>query len=267
MSFTPSHGTPLYYQSHGKGPAILFSHGAGSNAATWWQQIPTFSQRFQCLTHDHRCFARSEAPPTEFKPEYLADDLLAVIDAAQVEKAALVCQSLGGIAGLRLALRHPERVSALVLCDSPLAIDDPELLGDIARFLQQVETAELENRALSPGFVERSPELAFLYGQINLFNRAVYQPDPSQGWGKRLARFFDAEHLLPTDALRELRVPTLFVVGAQDPVVTPRVVRRLSTLVPGAQVLEVPDAGHSPYFEQSRLFNQAVQAFLETALR
>jgi pimeloyl-ACP methyl ester carboxylesterase len=262
MSFVTSHGVPIYYERHGQGPAVVFCHGAGSNAATWWQQIPHFSRHFCCIAIDHRCFGRSVAPTEAFRPELFVDDLLAVLDAERIERASLVCQSLGGMAGLRLALWHPERVRTFVCCDSPLAIDHPQMLANVRRFLASVEATELEDRALGRAFVAAHPELAFLYGRINQFNRAVYAPQDDGGWGRRLAGLFDPGYLLPTDALRTLAATTLFVVGSEDPVVTPPVVRELAALMPRSQVLEVPGAGHSPYFEQPALFNSAVLEFL-----
>lgn len=262
MAFTTSHGVPLYFERAGHGPAVVFCHGAGSNAATWWQQVPAFSREYSCVVFDHRCFGRSAAGPDTFDPHLFQDDLLAVMDAAGLDRAALVCQSLGGMAGLRLALQQPHRVSALVLADSPLAIDHAGMLANVRRFLSEVQAAELENRALSPGFVARQPELAFLYRQINLFNPAVHSPSPGDGWGRRLEHLFAPDYLLPLQALERLAVPTLFVVGEQDPVVTPEVVRELAGQVRGASVATISDAGHSPYFEQAGAFNRLVGDFL-----
>jgi pimeloyl-ACP methyl ester carboxylesterase len=263
MSFVESHGVPLYYERHGaKGPTVVFCHGAGSNAATWWQQIPLFSREFSCIAIDHRCFGRSAAAPEAFRPELFMDDLVAVLDAERVDRAALIGQSLGGIAALRLALRHPERVWAFVPCDSPLAVDHPQMLANVRHFLGSVAATEIEDRALGPAFVSAHPELTFLYGQINRFNRAVYAPGGHGGWGRRLSVLFEPEFLLPWRRLRELMAPTLFVVGSEDPIVTPEVVRELAAVVPKAQVHEVFGAGHSPYFEQSAAFNAAVLDFL-----
>ena len=66
MPFVSSQNRDIYYERHGAGPAILFLHGAGSNAATWWQQLPAFAPEYTCLTMDIRCFGRSAAPPDEF---------------------------------------------------------------------------------------------------------------------------------------------------------------------------------------------------------
>ncbi|CAN7776849.1 alpha/beta hydrolase [Variovorax sp. LjRoot175] len=267
MSFVTSHGVPIYYERHGQGPAVVFCHGAGSNAATWWQQIPVFKEHFTCIAYDHRGFGRSPADPEDFLPQLFVDDLQAVLDAEGIASAALVCQSLGGISGLRFALRAADRVDAFVCCDSPLAIAHPEMLVNVKRFLQQVQATELEDRALSPGFAASQTQLAFLYTQINQFNPAVYSAAETAGWGARIAGLFNPSFLLPLSSLNELRVPTLFVVGAEDRVVTPGVVRDLAARVDGAKVVEIAGAGHSPYFEQPGTFNQAVLGFIQQQIR
>ena len=67
----------------------------------------------------------------------------------------------------------------------------------------------------------------------------------------------------PPDALAALRVPTLFVVGSDDALFPPVVIREAAAQVPGARVVEIADAGHSPYFEQPEDWNRAVLGFLE----
>jgi len=262
MSFAESNGLPIYYEKYGSGPPVVFCHGAGSNAATWWQQIPRFSRHFTCITFDHRCFGRSAAPIEAFQPELFEHDLAAVLDAVNVERAALVCQSLGGMAGLRFALRRPDRVLAFVACDSPLAIDHPLMLANVKQFLHAVKASELEDRALGRSFAVSHPERAFLYRQINHFNRAVYEPGEGGGWGQRLSVLFEPAYLLPWRTLSALACPTLFVVGAEDQIVTPAVVHELAAVTPRSQVAEIPGAGHSPYFEQPEVFNEVVLQFL-----
>lgn len=263
MPMTFSHGVGIYYEVHGGGPGLMFCHGAGSNAATWWQQIPRFSKQFTCITFDHRCFGRSVAPQEAFRPEFFVEDALAVLDAAGCEQAALVCQSLGGITGLRLALHHPQRISAFISCDSPLAIDHPEMNANVLKFLSSVPISEIENRALSAGFVAKNPALALLYAQINNFNPTTHAAGRQAEWKNRIDGLFEGDHLVSMSELARLECPTLFVVGTDDRAVTPEVVRKLSSIVMDSEVLEIGGSGHSPYFEQPDLFNARVMDFLE----
>jgi len=266
MAFTRSHGAEIYYERHGRGPAVLFCHGAGSNAATWWQQVPVFSRHFTCLVYDHRCFGRSRAAPESMTPEHLVQDALAILDAEQMACAALVCQSLGGVTGVRLAVRHPARVWALVACDSPLGVDHVPMRESVARYVASSAGRPLEERALGKQYLESEAALAFLYGQINRFNPAVFgEPLDSAAWSRQLACLFAPPHLLPLEQLARITSPTLFLAGEHDPLVTPALLRNLAQHVPGSQFAEIAAAGHSPYFQQPEAFNAQVLEFLRRA--
>ena len=114
-------GAALYYETHGSGPAVVFVHGSGGSALSWWQQIPHFAKRHRVVAFDHRGFGRSTCRTRSLDPRHFADDLAAILDAAGVARAALVCQSMGGWTGLPFALAHPERTAALVLAGRPAA--------------------------------------------------------------------------------------------------------------------------------------------------
>ncbi|MCR6476124.1 alpha/beta hydrolase [Variovorax sp. ZS18.2.2] len=265
MSYAKSGNTHIYYERRGQGPAVVFCHGAGSNAATWWQQLPTFARRYTCITIDNRGFGRSVAPASGFRLDVFADDVLAVMDAEGIDSAALICHSLGGMTGLRLALREPQRVWAFACCDSPMAIRHAQMLANVRGFFLSVELGNLENSALSPGFVQRHPELAVLYRQINQFNPSIFNEEASAGLSARLASLLQLDQLLPLEVLEVLGCPTLLLVGSEDPIVTPAVVRDVARHIPGSRVVEIEGAGHSPYFEQPLRFNTEVLSFLEEA--
>jgi 3-oxoadipate enol-lactonase len=189
----------------------------------------------------------------------LVDDALAVLDAEGIGRAALVCQSLGGFTGLRLALAHPERVWAFVPCDSPLGIDHDQMQISVARSAASGIT-RLEERALARSFREGQPALVWLYGQIHRFN-----PDDNT-LRERVLELFGPAHLVATERLSSLACPTLFVVGAEDPLVTPAIVRDIAHWVPESAVAEIEGAGHSPYFEKPKEFNTLVSSFLSSCL-
>ena len=266
MAYVESHGVNIYYEVDGDGPAVVFSHGAGGNGAIWWNQVKHFAADYTCITYDHRCFGRSYPASEElFGPEHFADDLIAVMDAVGVQKAALVGQSLGGMSCLRAALAHPERVWAFVSSDSPLGIDHDEMLADIRLFLGHVRDQGIEVAALGPEFKATDPAGAYLYAQIGSFN-----PFTDRGQGDHVdvvsgGKLFAPEFLLNPHELADLTCPLLFVVGSADPIVTPKVTRDLVKRAPGSRYVEIGGAGHSPYFEKPAEYNQLVGQFLKTA--
>lgn len=261
MAFVDSGGRRIYYERHGQGPAVVFCHGAGSNAATWWQQLPAFSARHTCLTMDIRCFGRSIAPLQEFALGLFAQDVLAILDQERIARATLVGQSLGGMVGLQLALAHPARLAAFVACDTSLAIDHPVLLETIAQRQVTHRAISIEERSLGRWFLDRHPDKAALYAQINHFNPSAHAI-PAPDWGRALASLMDIGRRIPMDALPRVAVPTLFLVGDEDPIVPVGVIREVSALVRGSEVVVIADAGHSAYFEQPAEFNRHVLDFM-----
>ncbi|WP_066270629.1 alpha/beta fold hydrolase [Hydrogenophaga palleronii] len=239
----------------------MFCHGAGSNAATWWQQLPDFSRTHTCITVDIRCFGRSVAPLDEFVMDVLAQDMVAVLDRENVARATLVGQSLGGMIGLRMALVHPSRLAAFVACDSSLAINHPVLLESIARRQITHQAVTIEERSLGAWFVAQHPDKAALYAQINHFNPSAYAIAGSD-WGAALAGLHRPESLTPVDALREVGCPTLLLVGREDPIVPVAVMQEVSDLIDGSELVVVDQAGHSAYFEKPAEFNRQVLDFI-----
>ena len=261
MPFVTSHGREIYYETQGRGPAVLFLHGAGSNAATWWQQLPAFAQGHTCITMDVRCFGRSAAPVGEFSMPLFVDDALAVLDREEQSRAVLIGQSLGGMIGLQIALHHPKRLRGFVACDSSLAIDHPELLGIIKERMTKMKAVSIEQRSLGRWFLDTQPALAALYAQINHFNPSSHSI-ASEDWGRAMMSLMEPHRLTPMDRLSDVRCPTLFLVGTEDPIVPVSVMHEASALVDGSEVAVVPVAGHSTYFEKPAEFNRLVLDFI-----
>lgn len=261
MSFVESDGSRIYYERHGAGPAVMLLHGAGSNAATWWQQIPAFSQRYTCISLDYRCFGRSQATAQSLNWDALARDALAVLDAESIERVALVCQSLGGGIGLRLALSHPERVWALVSCGSPLGVDAPAVVESVNQHLRHAQGGQVEQRALAPQFLESQKTLSFLYQQINSFNPMVFGGTENE-FKMRLRCLTTSEVLIRSDRLKDVTCPVLLISGEHDPLVPPALGTVLAAYFANARTLTIDGCGHSPYFERPHEFNVAIEDFL-----
>jgi 3-oxoadipate enol-lactonase len=247
-------GIELYYEVHGGGPPIVFAHGAGGNHLSWWQQVPNFRDRFRCVTFDHRGFGRSVDRPDGPGAAAFVDDLAALIDHLELERVRLVAQSMGGWTCLGYALAHPERVAALVMADTHGGLSTPEL--EAARERARERTAdlpqELAARAIGPTFKATNPAGAFLYSQIWGLN-----PPRGEATTAHLR-----DHRVSAAQVAGLRLPALFIVGDEDVLIPPEVIRLAATLVPGARYELVAGAGHSVYFERPDVFNALVDKFL-----
>ncbi|MCZ6463263.1 MAG: alpha/beta hydrolase [Proteobacteria bacterium] len=255
MPRVESHSASIYYERHGEGPGLVFAHGAGGNTMIWWQQVPHFAERYSVVTFDHRCFGRSRCPSDDFHPKYFADDLVAVLDAAGIERAALVCQSMGGWTGVRMALDHPERVSCLALCGTPGGIFTPEIVAAAAKIATNAATGIRGNAALAPDYPSRQPEMTFLYDQISAHNTGFDPP-------VHFPRMLDVRARVLPEALAGWTLPTLVVAGSEDQLFPLDTLRAVAALLPGAELVEFPGAGHSTYFEQPDRFNTVIGEFV-----
>ncbi len=258
-------GAEIYYECTGSGPAIVFAHGLGGNHLSWWQQVPHFSPRYACVTFAHRGFSPSRITSGAVDPALFERDLLALVDHLELADVRLVAQSMGGWACLNFTLRHPRRVRALVMAATGGAVDLKTLDAADRKSIESwvaahggVE-AELRKRGIHPAAGERmareQPALEFLYREIDRL---------SSGLDKDALRAkLMAARTLPAGDLKRLTVPVLFISGTEDIVFPPPAAAALASLVPGARLESVPEAGHSVYFQRPEIFNRVVSTFFD----
>jgi 3-oxoadipate enol-lactonase len=253
-----SKGEDIAYEVCGDGPAVIvLSHGLGGNHAVWFQQVPFLAETFRVVTWDQRGFGASTNRAGESGPAAAVTDLGNLLDHLGIERAHLVGQSMGGWAVLGYALARPERVRSLVICDSTAGI--------VTDAITQVLTTA-KRRPMKEGIVGYHPALggqlssndvvkAFLYQEIGGFRGEVDEAD-------MIGKLFATSY--PLDAVRALGIPALCIVGTEDDLIPVAAVKEVASVL-GARLIEIADAGHSPYFEVPAVWNTAVLEFV-TAL-
>ena len=251
-------GFRLYYERHGEGPPVVFAHGAGGNALSWWQQVPTFAERYSVVTFDHRAFGRS--PDVEGGPgrASFGADLVALLDALALERVHFVAHSMGARTAMGLMRHDPARFRSLTISGSNAGCVDDRLRARKEELQASgALNGTLLQRALAEGFREREPDLALLYQRLRSINpprpRDFLAPPPAMRNYRGSTR----------DRLLDSAVPLLWIVGEHDRVVPAELVRISHELTPGSRYLEVPGAGHSAYFEDAAAWNRAVLAFVD----
>lgn len=253
MPYATIDGTRIYFETAGSGPALVLVHGSGGNHAIWWQQVPYFAQRYQTITVDLRGFGNSDAIPDGPDARDFPRDVLGVLDELKIGKAALLGQSIGALACLRLAVSHPGRVAGVVLAHSAGNMDDAELRRCTAADRSAAEELSVFDRLMSKSFQQKSPEMTWLFQKVGTFNHANQQS------------IRNLQDKGPTpDQVNKSGVRVAFLAGENDRVMSPATLRKARELVAGSTLIEVPEGPHSLYWENAAVFNCVVDQFLRS---
>jgi len=254
MPLARINGIEFYYEVHGEGPSLVLAHGGGGSHLSWWQNVPVLAQRFRCVTFDHRGFGASRDVADGPGPTAFIEDLRQLLDHLGIDRAALAGQSMGGWTALGFATAYPDRVSALVLCDTTAGMDDPEIAREQAK-LREMSKGGLVNiltLAYAADFPARHPVRHFLYQQISGLNTQV----PAN----LLSVLLNTRHRVETIVNR--RTPAMLLVGEEDALAPAHVMEMMSRKIPHSRFVKIPGAGHSAYFEKPDEFNRIVADFL-----
>jgi 2-succinyl-6-hydroxy-2,4-cyclohexadiene-1-carboxylate synthase len=251
-------GDSLYFEITGAAanPVVVLCHGAGGNHAIWFEQVPVLAQRYCVVTWDHRGFGMSTDHAQQSSPDVAVADLRALLDHLGIDAAHLVGQSMGGWTALGFALAHPERARSLVLADSLGGCPVPGWLERAPAARPDWGTHLGRHAAIGPRLHRDDPTRVYLYQLIGGFGRgtgAGIPPSVARGLGQAVHE---------PAALAALACPVLCIVGADDAIFPPGWVRQAAAMLGGAPVVEIPGAGHSPYFEDPVAWNAAVLSFL-----
>jgi pimeloyl-ACP methyl ester carboxylesterase len=204
------------------------------------------------ITLDLRGFGRSDSGMDEFDSRVFPDDILAVLEAADVEKAVLVGQSIGAAAALKAALRAPDKAAGVVLGHSLGGIADEELAALVRADRAVAEKLPVLDRLLTPAFRAAEPAKTFLFRQMGTFNTAKMAD----------LRNLNADGPSVRTVI-ESGIPICFLAGELDAVLGAGTVRAAAARVTGSVLELVPNAPHSMYWEAPELFNAALARFLQ----
>jgi 3-oxoadipate enol-lactonase len=234
----------LSFQSVGRGPAVLLIMGFGATREGWARTIPTLARRFRVLSFDNRGVGDSAASVWPYSVRRMADDAVAVLDAAGEDRAHVYGISLGGMVAQEIALRHPQRVRALVLgATTP---------GGPRAVLGETPALTFFGRSTLVAREEAAwAAVPYLYGERtrrrhaerigeDIARRLPFAAGPVTHTQQLVAA---ATHST-VDRLGDIRAPTFVVHGEEDAIVPADNARLLADGIPGAQLRLWRRAGH-----------------------
>lgn len=253
----------LHVEVGGAGPALVLGHGFGGSARNFRGQARALGTRCRVVRFDARGHARSEAPadPAAYASEAFVADVGRVLDRVGARAAVIGGLSMGAGIALRFALAHPERVRVLVLAAFPAGADQPGSYAAVAeRFAERIERVGLD--AAGAEFVW-GPSSGLDAHAAALVRRGFLEHS-AHAMAHVLRRVIAAQPSVAALAplVARLRVPTLVVVGARDRL-SLDASRAVAAAVPGAALVEIPEAGHLVNLARPDEFDAAVAAFLD----
>jgi 3-oxoadipate enol-lactonase len=254
-------GGELHYDVRGEGPAVLFLHAFPLDLSMWDAQAEALRDAYRVLRLDARGFGASSPGEGLLTMERIADDAAALLDHVGLARATLCGCSMGGYAAFAFVRRHADRLRGLVLADTRSLPDTPEgrqsrsVVADKVR--QQGPSAAVDAflpRLLGETSQRERPELVALV-------RALALQASVRGVTDALAGLSARADSTPT--LREIRVPTLVVCGAEDTLSPPSEAEAMHKAIAGSRLEILPRAGHLANLEQPEAFNAALRGFLD----
>jgi pimeloyl-ACP methyl ester carboxylesterase len=251
-------GETIYFEETGSpdAPTVVLTHGAGGSHAAWFQQVPVLAAHgYRVVTWDSRGFGNTTYASGSHGCDPAVADMMAVFDATNTSDAHLAGQSMGGWWVTAFTLAHPERVKTLTLSNTVGGLWTDELFAHFATLSAPRDADEQQlgaHPALSPKLVERDPARAFLYQQLNTF----HTPPMGDVVVALASNRFEHAQLDATN------VPVLVISGTDDPLFPAPLVAQSAGRLAHASYVEIPDAGHSPYFERPDEYSRTLLEFL-----
>jgi 3-oxoadipate enol-lactonase len=249
-------GADIYYETAGDGDPIVLIMGLGADSRGWAMQRAAFAERYRIVLIDNRGVGQSSIPAGPYTTEQMSADVLAVMDAEQIERAHVLGVSLGGAIAQQLVLKAPERVRALALGSTWAG---PSVWRSRIRRLQL-------------GILEKAGvEELVRFRALFIFTPSLFQGSPRlmDVIEKTLGETSLDGYLLQLDAaethdvrarLGEVRAPTLVLTGKRDISTPPELSEEVASLVPGAELVAFETA-HAIQLEEAERFNETVLAF------
>ena len=262
-----ANGQELYFEVHGDGPPLVLLMGIGYDSSLWMlRQVPALSEQFRVVILDNRDAGRSSKATRPYTIADMADDVAGLLDALDIQRAHLLGLSMGGMIGLEFALRHAGRLNRLVLSGTG---------GAPARSaFDPIQTWSWVKANDATGEVFAGEQLTWLFSLAFLRNQEAVQqtvamltanPNPvgSAAYARQARAYLQFDAL---DRLGDIDAPTLAIVGEQDLLTPPWVVREVASAIRGArfEIITGDGSSHVVPLERPDDFNQLVTNFLTT---
>src|SRR5438128_7604136 len=253
MTEAKINGINVRYDDSGSGPPVFLTHGYAATGRMWAPQREALNDAgYRLITWDMRGHGGTDSPddPAQYSEALTVEDMTAILDMLSTEQAVVGGLSLGGYMSLAFYLTHPERVRALVLCDTGPGYRNPE--G------RAVWNRQAEKQALN--FEQNGLEAASQSPEVRATLRDHRSSIGLAHSGRGMLAQFDSRVI---DSLADINVPALIVIGERDePFVAGS--QYMAKQVPNARLGVIQAADRSSNMDQPHAFNRVLLEFLQS---
>ena len=258
---TRGEGVKIYWEEHGAGEPLLLIMGLGATLEWWWRLMPVLVPRYRTIVYDNRGVGRSDVPPGPYAIPAMADDAVAILDAAGVASAHVFGASMGGMLAQELALNHPSRVHSLILgctaCGGTQVVPASREVA-VALGARNTMTREAAMWAMAPYIFDAGTPREVVAEDIAVRLQATVT---NEGYFAQLGaiRAWSGTY----DRLPGLAMPTMVIHGETDQLVPAENGRIIATAIPNARLVMIPHASHIFFTDQFEASSSALLSFLE----
>jgi pimeloyl-ACP methyl ester carboxylesterase len=256
----------IHYEEHGRGRPMLFLSETACDGEVWKiYQVPEFSRDHRVIIHDYRGTGQSSKPSNDYTTRIFVDDVVALMDCLDAEDAIVVGHSMGGRVAQLLALDHPKKVHKLVLAST--GAHYPQTKGLPLKICQEMiewgyEKYERDHTILvgwTEDYVKKNPEKIENYLKVRMKNLCPVE--------------FYLRHLLARQShdssqrLKDIKQPTLILVGEGDQNMTSEINHRMSSEIlargiPNSKLVVLPNERHSYFFSNPDEAHRLIREFI-----
>jgi 3-oxoadipate enol-lactonase len=256
-----ANGIQMNYELSGKkgAPVVVLSHSLSSSLEMWNPQMEALNPHFQVLRYDIRGNGGSDAPSGAYTLELLGNDVIKLLDALNINKVHFVGLSIGGMIGQSLALNHAHRLRSLALCDTASIVPQEaqpiwqERINKVLSKGMEALLDETMERWFTPAFLRKGSLM------VDIIRKQILDT-PVKGYIGCAEAIRKLNYL---DRLSEIKMPTLIMVGEDDPATPVSASVAMHERISNSKLVILPSARHLSNVEQTEAFNTALLTFLK----
>ncbi|GBD89722.1 3-oxoadipate enol-lactonase 2 [bacterium BMS3Abin04] len=261
---TEINGLSVYLSGDDKNQSLIFVHGFPYDHTMWDAQVNALSDKYFCITYDIRGLGESYVGDGQYTMEAFVWDLYSIIDELNLEQPVICGLSMGGYISLRAVEKEQKRFKALILLDTRSESDDNVGKLKRANAINKINIDGLD--AYVDNFVPLCFSKKTIERNSDMFYSILSKCKSNNPVGVKGSQIAMLSRTDTTLSLKKIKIPTLVLVGKNDTLTSPEVMKKLAKKIKSSKFHIVPKAGHMTPLENPEYVNKKIRTFLDKKL-